>query len=239
MKKYLASFSVLLTAFAVSVAMAAWTGPAIAPPEGNTLPPLNVSATGQAKIGGLLLGTASDVLNSLIVPFGRVGIGRTDTIPSAKLSVKGNVAATAYCDENGENCVSVPGSDKIPPAPNFFDPLSGIKEKYGLKDWPSYIDCRGNVLRLARLGTSAQFLDPSLRFGTNEDMVIYAPQDGFALERTDQQKSAGNYPPVPYFAYLKRTGGAANWQAYSGVGSPGSQYQCPSNLSLDGRAAEF
>jgi hypothetical protein len=244
MKNFSLSFFALLAAFGVSVALAAWTGPTLPPPEGNTPPPLNTSAIGQSKIGGLLLGTSADILNGLLVANGRVGIGTTSPASNLKLSVKGNVGASAYCDENGGNCVLASGLGgtgtspvPMPLAPGSSDPLAGIKEKYGLQNWPSYIDCRGNVLRLARLGTSAQFLDPSFRFGTMEDMVIYAPQDGFALERTKQQEAVGNYPPAPYFAYLKRTGASANWQAYSERNSPGPQYQCPTPLSLDGRIA--
>src|SRR6185369_12861174 len=75
----------------------AWSAPTLTPPQGNASAPLNTSATGQSKIGGLLLHTSSDVSsapNGLIVQYGKVGIGATS--PGYKLEVSGDVGANAF-----------------------------------------------------------------------------------------------------------------------------------------------
>ena len=56
----------------------AWTGPTLAPPQGNVYAPLNVGRFAQTKTGGLIVGTncvLPDCANGLIVSKGNVGIG--------------------------------------------------------------------------------------------------------------------------------------------------------------------
>jgi len=78
-------FFLLLTP---AFALAQWTGPTSAPTSGNVSAPLNISATAQSKVGGLLLNTGN-ATNGLIVQYGNVGIGTMN--PSQKLSVAGNI----------------------------------------------------------------------------------------------------------------------------------------------------
>ncbi len=68
---------------------AAWTPAPANPPSGNIDAPLNVGVSGQAKAGGLTLGTncVSPCVNGLIVDKGNVGIGTTT--PNVPLVVKG------------------------------------------------------------------------------------------------------------------------------------------------------
>jgi len=77
--------------------LAAWTAPTAIPPNDNTAAPINVSATGQAKQGGLILNTSAST-NGLIVQYGNVGIGTTN--PGAELEVNGNIIANAPIQNN-------------------------------------------------------------------------------------------------------------------------------------------
>ncbi len=72
----------------VYVAVAAWTEPTVAPTSGNAPAPLDVSATGQTKVGGLILNTGG-ATNGLIVSAGNVGIGTTT--PTNRLEVNGTI----------------------------------------------------------------------------------------------------------------------------------------------------
>ena len=56
MKQLIQPIKILILAIVLSIGVSyvyAWTGPASAPPEGNTPVPINVGATTQVKIGGL------------------------------------------------------------------------------------------------------------------------------------------------------------------------------------------
>lgn len=71
----------------------AWTGPTLAPPNGNVAAPLNVSGSAQAKSAGLLLAT-SPTTYGLLVQNGNVGIGLLN--PGYKLEIAGSVGASAF-----------------------------------------------------------------------------------------------------------------------------------------------
>lgn len=86
-------FAILVICFVIGFyALAVWTEPSQAPPEGNVPSPflnaLNISATGQSKAGGLILNTGG-APNGLLIPSGNVGIGETN--PDERLVVDGNV----------------------------------------------------------------------------------------------------------------------------------------------------
>ncbi len=75
---------------------AQWTTPSALPPGNNVAAPINVSGNPQTKAG--LLGVNQLIANALMV-------GRAD-LPTATtdVAVAGSVAASAYCDANGQNC---------------------------------------------------------------------------------------------------------------------------------------
>lgn len=69
----------------------AWVEPTTIPPGNNILAPLNSSAFGQSKVGGLIL-NLGNAAHGLIVRYGLVGIG-TDN-PQAELDVVGKIKST-------------------------------------------------------------------------------------------------------------------------------------------------
>lgn len=95
----------------VSYALADWTAPRFAAPtcppgDSGCEPPIDVSSVNQVKAGGVGLGGFFSARGSAVIGHG------TDapTIPaSLKLRVAGRVGASAYCDQNGENCIVPPG----------------------------------------------------------------------------------------------------------------------------------
>ena len=94
MNRYLPSPSTIL-AFALgglvlgSHLVFGFTEPAQLPAGGNVLPPLDTSATGQAKAGGLILNTGGAPVG-FIVDKGSVGIGTSS--PSGTLGIIGSSA---------------------------------------------------------------------------------------------------------------------------------------------------
>ena len=85
-----AGFLFLSLFFSFSLAYA-WVEPTTIPPGNNILAPLNSSAFGQSKVGGLIL-NLGNAAHGLIVRYGLVGIG-TDN-PQAALDVVGKVKST-------------------------------------------------------------------------------------------------------------------------------------------------
>ena len=95
-KPFLLSFAVTLGIFGATAAIA-WTGPTAAPPGNNATAPLNTSATGQVKVGGLQLNTGGAATGLLVQ--GNVGIGNTN--PGQKLDVSGYIAVRSINGEGG------------------------------------------------------------------------------------------------------------------------------------------
>ena len=83
--------AIFLGAFFFGTLAHAWVEPTTVPPGNNILAPLNSSAFGQSKVGGLIL-NLGNAAHGLIVRYGLVGIG-TDN-PQAKLDVAGKVRST-------------------------------------------------------------------------------------------------------------------------------------------------
>ncbi len=67
-------FGVLTVSFLAAFYVVAWQEPTEAPPGGNVATPLNVSITGQAKEGGLILNTGG-AENALIIDKGKSKFG--------------------------------------------------------------------------------------------------------------------------------------------------------------------
>ena len=114
----LPTFAVIVTAavsFGMNALAQSFTEPSSAtiPPNNNVDAPLDVGASAQSKTAGLVLNTGG-ASNGLLVPYGNVGIGTLT--PATTLNVIGKVGALAYCDENGNNCITPgPSSSGLPP----------------------------------------------------------------------------------------------------------------------------
>lgn len=77
------------------ISAAPWTAPAGPPPDNNTDAPLNVSSSGQIKLGGLSLNAGLPAApNGLIVAAGNVGIGIIS--PTTRLDVNGTAKVTGF-----------------------------------------------------------------------------------------------------------------------------------------------
>ena len=99
------ALSIVITVFAVGMVVhaAPWADPTATPPGNNAAEPINISNSGQAKSGGLMVNTGGALIG-LIVQNGSMGIGDVTPDAGLKLDVEGKVGATEYCDQNGENC---------------------------------------------------------------------------------------------------------------------------------------
>lgn len=102
-------FLATILAIGGSYAYANWTAPTFSPPtcpatEPACNPPINTSVSNQTKLGGVFVSQLTAVRD--------LAIGMTSFATSSllKLQVSGRVGAEAYCDQKGENCVSLPGS---------------------------------------------------------------------------------------------------------------------------------
>ncbi len=103
-KRIFTAFFVGLIIGSVSLTYATWSAPTATPPNGNTPAPINVSSLAQDKLGVLTVGGLGVFGPTLITSSGGY------TLPSTlQLGVNGKVGATAYCDQNGNNCVSTLG----------------------------------------------------------------------------------------------------------------------------------
>ena len=113
----------------------AFTEPAGAPPTSNVASPLNTSATGQSKAGGLILNTGG-AATGLIVSSGNVGIGTAG--PGYKLHVKGGNTTSLGVDNDGSQYTEIDilnnGTNKASiywDNTNSFLSLNGIVTKSG------------------------------------------------------------------------------------------------------------
>jgi len=97
----------IILSLGISVAYAAWTGPAGAPPTNNTPPPVNVGNTWQTKTGTL---EALRFITNGTGNFGdRVGIG-TLSYPAGKLQIYGGSTADFVFKPNTTPTVALGGS---------------------------------------------------------------------------------------------------------------------------------
>jgi hypothetical protein len=79
----------------------AWSRPTQTPPAGNTPAPINVGGTAQSKLGPLGVGGLGVFGKALVAP--AAGYSAPENL---QLAVSGSVGASAYCDEQGLNCVT-------------------------------------------------------------------------------------------------------------------------------------
>lgn len=86
----------VLTLLIAGDALFAWTAPAAIPPASNIAAPVHTGGAAQSKTG--LLGVGELIASS------RLMVGRSTAPTGALVATNGNVAAAAYCDQNGENC---------------------------------------------------------------------------------------------------------------------------------------
>ena len=110
----LPTFAVVITAavsFGANALAQSFTEPSSPPPQNNAYAPLDVSATPQSKTAGLILNNNGSAAYGLITG-GSVSINNLTPplTPVTTLNVNGNVGATAYCDVNGQNCITPGGS---------------------------------------------------------------------------------------------------------------------------------
>ncbi|MES2409085.1 MAG: hypothetical protein V4509_02150 [Patescibacteria group bacterium] len=103
-KKTLITFFIGLIIGSVSFSYAAWTAPTDTPPNGNVAAPINVSNLAQDKAGVLTTGGLGVFGSALITSTAGYKLPTT-----LQLGVNGKVGATAYCDQNGNNCVATLG----------------------------------------------------------------------------------------------------------------------------------
>lgn len=102
--------SIIITTLTVGIIVfaAPWADPTAMPPGNNAPEPVNVSNTGQAKSGGLILNTGGAGIG-LLLQNGSMGIGDMTPDTGLKLDVEGKIGATEYCDQNGNNCSPATG----------------------------------------------------------------------------------------------------------------------------------
>lgn len=101
MKEKLVSLAAALAVFAVApTVFAAWAGPALPPPGGNTPAPLNVGTSPQIKDGWIgLFGDAAGLTVSKLTSYAK---------PSSLLvGVKGGVGADKFCNSSGTVCGTI------------------------------------------------------------------------------------------------------------------------------------
>lgn len=83
----------IISFFSLGIVFATWTAPALPPPDGNVLTPINVGPIGQEKEGNFFISglnaSGTPYANGLIIANGNVGIGTIT--PSAKLEVSGDI----------------------------------------------------------------------------------------------------------------------------------------------------
>ena len=100
---FLFIITILISSFVTFIISLAWTEPISNPPLGNIAAPLNISKTGQTKLGGLILNTGGAPIG-LIVENGKVGIGTRN--PLQKFDVVGGYirSDTGFCIR--DNCIT-------------------------------------------------------------------------------------------------------------------------------------
>jgi hypothetical protein len=104
----LLSLVVILSGISLADAAGVWNNPKGNPPTNNTDAPINVGTIAQDKAGVLRVTGFRSFFDAIIDT--KLQVGTTGTMPSnLKLLVDGKVGAEAYCDRQGNNCVTSSG----------------------------------------------------------------------------------------------------------------------------------
>lgn len=158
-KKILVTLFATVIVTTVSIVYADWSAPTATPPNGNTPAPVNVGNLPQDKKGVLTLGGLGVFGSALITPTGSY------TLPTnLNLGVNGKVGATAYCDQNGNNCVTTLGGTVTSVASNSSNSSSGTQMVSG---WPNKIFCESGKQK------SALYINGVSDVGFPETRVTY------------------------------------------------------------------
>jgi len=190
--------SVLALSFSLGYLVFAWTEPASVPPAGNISAPLNISATGQSKVGGLILNTGGST-NGLIVQSGKVGIGTTS--PGSELDVTGTFSMSGITAPP----ISPFGQGRI-----YFDSSAN---KFQISE------NGGSYAALAGVGGQWTISGSNIYYNTG-NVGIGTASPGTNLEVNGQVKITGGTPGAGK-VLTSDINGLASWQT-AASGGPGS-----------------
>ncbi len=214
-----------------------WSGPPGAPHGCPTeYPgcdiPINVSAKNQTKTGGIF---ASD-----ITAVHTLGVGLTTFVnsadPQVKLQVNGKVGATAYCDQNGQNCLGPGGAGggfwaQVNNSDRIQNTNTGRVDIQGKVKIAGGDPSRNKVLASNNEGVGSWKSLAELGVGSDFKGGCAA---GYVVQSIDTTKT----PPVTCVKLSNGTtgGGFFNWNfTLPGGGGGGSSYQ--TSCSTDNRDA--
>ncbi len=104
----LLALGIALSGLSLADAAGTWRNPTATPPNNNVDAPVNVGTDAQDKAGVLRVTGFRSFFDAIFDT--KVQIGTTATMPTnLKLLVDGKVGAEAYCDRQGNNCVTSSG----------------------------------------------------------------------------------------------------------------------------------
>ncbi len=114
MKTFSHNIKLLVLALVVGLSVSyafAWTGPTLTPPNGDVPSPINVGASTQTKSGPLKVGGMRSFLPAYINYDSSVDLSSKGTaFQTLSLAINGKIGATAYCDQDGNNCSGSSGA---------------------------------------------------------------------------------------------------------------------------------
>ena len=245
-KPFLFAFAVTLGIFGATAAIA-WTGPSASPPSGNASAPLNTSATGQVKVGGLQLNTGG-AATGLIVG----GATQLNGLVTANGGITVGNAGGAYSYVNLLDDESSVGPKAIHANSNVAGFLNGSG------NWMVYWDNAGNQNNQGAI-TAQKWIDAKgpvdnwagiFRPAGPYGLVVTANNSGcysyVAYSSYGLQTNCGVYASDVYVAASgmwmstltsnnPRNGGQYWYGAYSYIPNPATGgYSCPSGFSAYG-----
>ncbi len=104
----LLSLVIILSGVSLAGAAGVWRNPTATPPNNNVEAPINVGTEAQDKAGVLRVTGFRSFFDSIIDT--KLQVGTTGTMPgNLTILSNGKVGAEAYCDRQGNNCVTSNG----------------------------------------------------------------------------------------------------------------------------------